>query len=186
MILFLALAACAVDDAQIQSTNAALTVPTELLTFLNDPQTSFEVLDSKVGLDSRAARQIVAHRDGNDWKPMTADDNPIDSLEELESIDRVGPSTIWELERWVEAPTEGWVVEGVPFTDTQAELVVEWTNTAEEWEIEDLPIQERAIDTLLAERPYSHVLDLAEGEGIGAMALTELRDSADPELNPVD
>lgn len=98
----------------------------------------------------------------------------------------MGPSTIWELERWVEAPTEGWVVEGVPFTDTQAELVVEWTNTAEEWEIEDLPIQERAIDTLLAERPYSHVLDLAEGEGIGAMALTELRDSADPELNPVD
>ena len=46
MIIFLALSACAIDDAQIQSTNSALTVPTELLTFLNDPQTSFEVLDS--------------------------------------------------------------------------------------------------------------------------------------------
>ncbi|MFT5586967.1 MAG: hypothetical protein ACI9VR_004572, partial [Cognaticolwellia sp.] len=59
MIIFLALAACGVDDAQIQSTDSALTVPTELLTFLNDPQTSYEVLDSKVGLDSRAARQII-------------------------------------------------------------------------------------------------------------------------------
>lgn len=186
MILFLALAACAVDDAQIQSTDAALTVPTELLTFLNDPQTSFEVLDSKVGLDSRAARQIVAHRDGPDWKAMTADDDPIDSLEELESIDRVGPSTIWTLERWVENPSEGWVVEGVPFSDSQAELVVEWTNTVEDWELEELPIQDRAIDTLLAERPYSHVLDLAEGEGIGAVALTELRDRAAPVLDPVD
>jgi hypothetical protein len=186
MIIFLALSACAIDDAQIQSTDAALTVPTELLTFLNDPQTSFEVLDSKVGLDSRAARQIIAHRDGPDWQSMTADDNPIDSLEELESIDRVGPGTIWELERWIDTPQDGWVVEGVPFTDCQAELVVEWTNSVEDWEIEELAIQDRAIDTLLAERPYSHILDLAEGHGIGAVALTELRDSAAPELSPVD
>lgn len=186
MILFLALAACAVDDAQIQSTDAALTVPTELLTFLNDPQTSFEVLDSKVGLDSRAARQIVAHRDGADWLPMTADDNPIDSLEELEAIDRVGPGTIWELERWIESPTEGWVVEGVSFSDLQAELVIDWTNNVEAWQIEDLPIQQRAIDTILAERPYTHVLDLAEGEGIGPVTLTALRDRAAPELDPID
>lgn len=186
MIFFLALVACAVDDAQISSSQAALTVHPELLTFLNDPQTSFEVLDAKVGLDSRAARQIVAHRDGPDWQPLTADDNPIDSMEELEAIDRVGPGTIWELEQWIDAPSEGWVVEGVAFTDRQAELVVDWTNSAEDWEIDDLAIQDRAVDTLLAERPYSHVLDLAEGEGIGSMALTELRDAAAPELDPVD
>ena len=48
------------------------------------------------GLPDRTSKQIVRHRQGPDNMDGTADDNPIDTLEELDAIPYVG-STAWAL-----------------------------------------------------------------------------------------
>jgi len=55
---------------------------------------SFEVLDDDVGLDKRAAENIVAHRDGADATAGTADDDPFGTLGELDAIPYVGPAAL--------------------------------------------------------------------------------------------
>jgi hypothetical protein len=49
-------------------------------------------LDGDAGLDARAARNIVAHRDGPDARPGTADDDRFDDLAELDAVPYVGPA----------------------------------------------------------------------------------------------
>ncbi len=66
-----------------------------LLDFVNDAQhTTLYRLDADCGLRSDAARNIVAHRDGSDALVATADDNPFDTLDELEGVSMVGPHAI--------------------------------------------------------------------------------------------
>lgn len=57
----------------------------------------FETLDDDVGLDVRAARNIVDHRGGADGVDGTGDDDSIDSLAELDAIKWVGPSALGKL-----------------------------------------------------------------------------------------
>ncbi len=52
---------------------------------------SLEELDDAAGLASHAAKAIVRHRQGPDRKDGTADDDPIESLTELDAIPYVGP-----------------------------------------------------------------------------------------------
>lgn len=54
-------------------------------------QSSEDFLTERVGLDARAADNIVRYRIGDDEIPGTADDERIDSLEELDRIPYVGP-----------------------------------------------------------------------------------------------
>ncbi len=54
-------------------------------------------LDDEVGLDSRAARNIIAHRDGADAVPGSSDDELFDSLAELDAIKWVGPNALARL-----------------------------------------------------------------------------------------
>jgi hypothetical protein len=68
---------------------------TALLELVNSA--SLELLDDEIALDARAARNIVAYRDGLDGLTNTADDNPIDSLEELDSISWVGERAFGKL-----------------------------------------------------------------------------------------
>lgn len=51
---------------------------------------TFEQLDIDVALDRRAAKGIVEHRDGPDGIPATSDDDPFDTLEELDAVPYVG------------------------------------------------------------------------------------------------
>ena len=55
---------------------------------------SFDVLDDDAGLDKRAAENIVAHRDGADAILGTADDDPFDTIEELDAVPYVGPAAL--------------------------------------------------------------------------------------------
>ena len=72
----------------------------DVLTFVNHRSTTFEVLDVNVGLDSRAAHNIIAHRDGPDGIYGTADDNPFDSRQELDDVPYVGPTAMSKLENY--------------------------------------------------------------------------------------
>lgn len=54
-------------------------------------QASENALDAEVGLDRRAAANIVDHRIGDDGRAGSKDDDPFDDLAELDAISFVGP-----------------------------------------------------------------------------------------------
>ena len=68
-----------------------------VIAFVNSPETTIDLLDADVGLDSRAAVNIIAHRDGADGVYPSADDNRFDSLEELDRVAFVGESALRKL-----------------------------------------------------------------------------------------
>ncbi|WP_299008100.1 phospholipase D-like domain-containing protein [uncultured Shewanella sp.] len=65
----------------------------DLLAFTNSPQTSVEVLKES-GIYSTAAHSIVRTRNGVDGQAETEDDKHFVSLEELDDIKYVGPTTL--------------------------------------------------------------------------------------------
>ena len=65
-----------------------------ILALVNDPATTFELLDVDVALDRRAAENIIAYRDGADGVNGTADDRLFASIEELDMIPYVGPAAL--------------------------------------------------------------------------------------------
>jgi DNA uptake protein ComE-like DNA-binding protein len=65
-----------------------------ILALVNDPAVSYQTLDDDVGLSKRAAMNIIEHRNGPDGDVGTADDDPFDSLAELDAVPYVGPATI--------------------------------------------------------------------------------------------
>jgi hypothetical protein len=67
------------------------------LAFMNDPGTTFEVLDLACEIRRDSAAKIIAHRDGKDRDPGSADDNPFDSIEELDDVKTVGSATLEQL-----------------------------------------------------------------------------------------
>lgn len=64
---------------------------------------SLEALDVDAALDKRAAENIVAHRDGADMTPGTADDDPFDTLDELDAVAYVGDSALAKLLAYAQA-----------------------------------------------------------------------------------
>lgn len=68
-----------------------------ILALVNDPATTFERLDLDVGLDRRAAANIIAHRDGADGAVGTADDRLFASIDELDMVPYVGPAALDDL-----------------------------------------------------------------------------------------
>jgi hypothetical protein len=70
---------------------------------------SLRELDDEVPLDRRAATNIVRHRDGVDGLAGTVDDNPFDTLAELDAVPYVGPVALSRLLAYAYA--QGLVVE---------------------------------------------------------------------------
>jgi phosphatidylserine/phosphatidylglycerophosphate/cardiolipin synthase-like enzyme len=62
-----------------------------VLALCNDRSVDAAELDDEGRLNGTAAKNIVAHRDGADGDPDTADDDPFDSLAELDAVKFVGP-----------------------------------------------------------------------------------------------
>lgn len=88
---------------------AALRVANEL---------TFAQLDKDVALSSRAATNIVAHRDGVDHVHGTADDDPFDTIAELDAVPYVGPVAFAHLVAY--AHERGWVPALPPLVKTGA------------------------------------------------------------------
>lgn len=65
-----------------------------ILGLVNDGATTFNLLDVDVGLDRRAAENIMAHRAGDDGALGTSDDVVFRSLGELDAIAYVGPAAL--------------------------------------------------------------------------------------------
>ena len=62
-----------------------------VLALVNDTSVDADELDDDAGLNATAAKNIIAHRDGADAAAATTDDNPYDTLAELDAVSFVGP-----------------------------------------------------------------------------------------------
>ena len=71
-----------------------------ILALVNDLSVDFEELDIGAGLNATAASNIIAHRDGPDAQPGTADDNLYDQFLELDAVSGVGPSALSALSKY--------------------------------------------------------------------------------------
>ncbi|MEQ1500921.1 MAG: nuclease A inhibitor family protein [Myxococcota bacterium] len=158
-----------------------------LLAFVNDPGTSLAVLDVDVALDARAAGAIVAHRDGPDGRPSTADDDRFDTIAELDAAYYVGDSALTAILDY--ATAHGWVAtdpddvlgtwDGVTFTLGQADAVLATVNDASYAALDvDAALDKRAVDAIVAARPIDTIAELAGLSYVGASALTKLIDYA--------
>ncbi len=74
-----------------------------VLALVNDRSVDLAELDHDAGLSSRAAGNIISHRDGADRQPGTADDDAYDDLAELDAIAYVGPATLAALLAYADA-----------------------------------------------------------------------------------
>ena len=83
-----------------------------VLALVNDVEISAAILKGEAGVESRAATNIVAHRDAADGKPGTADDDPFDDVRELDEIKYVGDAAIKKLLAFAKA--KGYVGAGGP------------------------------------------------------------------------
>jgi hypothetical protein len=88
--------ACGTQNTQFETDHLALNDQsiTAILTVVNDPQVSFEMLDIDIGLDRRAATNIVDYRNGGDDIASTADDRQFQTIQELDSVSYVGNSPL--------------------------------------------------------------------------------------------
>ncbi len=172
------------------STNLALVDGTPeaigLLSFLNDPTTSIDVLDYEVPLNRRAARNLISYRDGWDRIPGTYDDNLFDDVQEVDSVRWIGPKTLARLVDF--AISQGWVPfeedflgswDGVSFSVVEADNTLSLANSASlELLDKDLGLDKRAAQSIVDAQPIATVEELARLYYVGKTALSRLKDAA--------
>ena len=160
-----------------------------ILTWLNDESTDVWSLDIEARLDRRAARFIIHHRNGPDGRYGTWDDNPFDTIEEVDAVKWVGPKTMQRLNEY--ATTMGWVPENddllgvydrVAFTVVDSRAVLELVN-AESVKALDAILHRRAAQNIVAERPIRSIKQLARIAYVGTDALLTLKYAASPKLS---
>ncbi|MEZ4316233.1 MAG: hypothetical protein R3F61_01965 [Myxococcota bacterium] len=161
-----------------------------VLALLNDASTTLPVLDDDAALDARAARNLIAHRDGADGVFGTSDDDPFDTIDEVDAVPRVGPATLAQLAEF--AGSQGFVpsaddqlgvFDGVPFTVAEADATLALANEADHaWLDDTLGLDRRAADGIVDARPIATMSDLAAVPYVGESALRALKSAATVEL----
>lgn len=188
LVSFATLCACGQDMADPGGMSFALVADgtpeaVGLLKFVNDESTTFAVLDDEVPLDRRAARNLIDHRNGPDGVFGTSDDDPFDTVEEIDAIAYVGETALERLVHY--ACQDGWVPEGsellgvydgVSFSVAEADAVILLVNFAGETELDDdLDLDRRAVNSILEARPVRSVRQLSELYYVGRAALSKLK-----------
>jgi hypothetical protein len=197
LALVLAASACSADgDALVVEGDATASSAIEdgspqgvgVLAFLADAGTTRALLDGEVGIDKRAAQGIVAHRDGADGVPLTADDDRFDTVEELDAVAYVGPSAFEKLIGYASA--HGFVpqgsdllgvYDGVSFTVDEAAATLALVASADHAYLDKtLDLDVRAADGIVAAKPIGTVLKLSQIKFVGESALKKLKTAAAP------
>ena len=157
-----------------------------LLDFLNDEETTQGVLDYTVGLDRRAAGNLIAHRDGGDRKWGTSDDDIFNTVDEVDTVRFVGPKT---LDRMVAfALRTGFVpgandvlgvYDGVAFTVEEADATLKLVNMLDEKTLDhDLGLNAIAAASIVDAQPVDTVDGLSRLYYVGQSALSTLKEAA--------
>lgn len=167
------------DDAE--STSAVSLSPADtarVLDLVNYPGTDVATLDVAAGLDSRAAKGIIAHRNGADGVSPSADDAPFADLATLDAVPYVGDVAFAKLASYAAAhpaPASA-SVEGVLFHGWEAEAVVWGVNHASVYELDvTAALDSRAANNLVAKAPFANVAAMGPVSYVGPSALTALR-----------
>lgn len=175
--------ACAVaDDGNDEVSEAALAMSdadaAAVLAVVNYPGTDLATLDDAAALDSRAAKAIVAKRNGADGVTPSPDDFEFD-LVSLDAVAYVGDTAFGKLRTYALAhpAPAGELVEGVAFRGWESEAVVFGVNHASSAELDSL-IDTRASANLIAKRPFASVTAMGPVAYVGSTALGKLRGNA--------
>lgn len=189
LLSFAGLVACGPDASDPGGLSQALVADgtpeaVGLLRFLNDESTTFGILDDEVPLDRRAAQNLIDHRDGPDGVCNTSDDDPFDTIEEVDGVAYIGQTALERLVHY--ACLDGWVpagsdllgiYDGVSFTVDEAGAVILFVNSATETELDDdLDLDRRAVQSIFEARPIRSVKQLSELYYVGKTALIKLKE----------
>ena len=142
-------------------------------------EADFDELDIDASLDSRAARNIVSHRQGADATDGTSDDNLFDDIAEVDAISYVGPAALASLldyalsiygEEVVEAATVHGVVEG----SDEALAILSLVNGLSQDELDDdVALDSRAAKNIVTARSGADGVD-GTGDDATIASLTAL------------
>lgn len=91
------------DVATGKEDSPSLAEADKILALANDIRVWSRDFDEDVGLSTRVAEAITAHRDGEDSEWATDDDDPFDTLEELDAIPYVGPRAMEKMLAYAKA-----------------------------------------------------------------------------------
>jgi DNA uptake protein ComE-like DNA-binding protein len=187
-VLSVAVAGCAIsadlpnDPDATPSVYAATLSPSDsaaVLALVNYPGTDVDLLDTQVGLDSRAARGIIAHRNGADGIAPSSDDVPFTTIADLDAIPYVGDSAFTKLTAWADAHPQPApeTVEGVAFAGWESQSVVWGVNNLDRSVLDGF-LDARAATGLVAKRPFTSVAQMGPVAYVGTAALRALHDHA--------
>jgi hypothetical protein len=152
-----------------------------LLAMLNDRATTVVRLDIDAAIDARAAKNLIARRDGPDGKNGTGDDNLFDNVAEVDAVPQVGEATLELLVTF--ARDAGYVtddgvygvVEGLTLTVVEAEAALGLANRASLTELDlDVGLDARAARGIVDGRPFARLDDVAAVPYVGAAAIEDL------------
>lgn len=150
-----------------------------ILDFLNDCDTTDTVLDDDVPLDSDSAANLTSHRDGADASCGTGDDDPYDTLDEVDAVSQVGDQTILAILEWLQAgrPIADGTWEGVTFTAEEQAVVLEIANEASQTVLDDdVGLDADTSANIVAARPIADMDALSAVADVGPSALQKLLD----------
>lgn len=102
-LLLLPLIACvadAGDDDAVSEADYTSSETQAILRLVNDTSLRAEDFKREARLTTPASNALVEHRDGPDATPGTDDDDPFDTLGELDAVPGIGPAAIRNLLEW--------------------------------------------------------------------------------------
>lgn len=152
-----------------------------VLAFLNSAGATLETLTSQAGVTRRAATNIVAHVRGPDSRLGTRDDDPFDTISELDAVAYVGPVTLEKLRAHVAGlgSVPSVVIEGVALTEAQARAVLLFANQGTMEQIDGAArLDTRAAQAIIEARPIGSLEQLAALPYVARGAIENLRDFA--------
>jgi DNA uptake protein ComE-like DNA-binding protein len=183
LALALSFAGCAIGASGPSDRVAALTGEQRdgIVAAVNCACTSVEsLLDG--GVHTRAARNLIARRDGPDGVFGTADDLPFETFEEIDAVPQVGPAAIRALLEYaidagfVSADDLIGVWEGVPFSAREAELTLHLANTASRSTLTGKAgVRSNAADNLIAARTIADMDALSAVPQVGPATMAALK-----------
>ena len=183
-----ALTGCVATDEDTTSAESSIVEGSPdafgILDLLADRATTVALLDLDVGLDRRAATNLIVHRDGADGVPGTADDDAFGSIAEVDAIPYVGPTALERLRAYAQAhgfvPAGGdllGVFDNVAFTVDEATATLALANSAAFAELDvSARLDSRAATNIVAARPIGTMQALSDVSYVGHAAMLALRE----------
>jgi hypothetical protein len=130
-----------------------------IVSFVNDPSTTHELLDVEVGLDVRAARGLI------DGRPFT-------TLDEVDAVPWVGRVALEKLLAWAESG--GFVSAGGEARERAILGLVNHADTTFALLDQDVGLDRRAAENIMAARPFANLAQLDAVAWVGPAALDAL------------